>query len=338
MLNRTVRALLGVVVLPLIASLVKAADPTTMTLGLHGADPDLSTWEQILNRPAGSMYVNDFVADKGSWDDYAGSAWSAATRAPQGRRLVLAVGFFPDGCECTIQQAAAGAYHSYYRNVAAQLIAYGHTDAIIRVAWEFDGDWYPWGYGQSGLTEAEYDTYYRQAFRHLVRTFRKELGNSFTFVWNPDVDAASRLPSYRGTYPGNAYVDCVGPDVYDNKWDATADPASRWANEDSTLFSQIAQMSSTKGKPICFPEWAAGEGGDQVGLEWPNDNSTFVTNMANFLADPTMGGMWPGATVWFHSYWSGDQNSGYTGWINTPDYYPNQRAVYIARFGAPAPP
>src|SRR6266849_764814 len=96
---------------PLIISSVRAADLTTMALGMHQATNGccdaaggLGAWEQILNRPAGSMYADDFVADKGGWENYDGSTWRATHDAPRGRRLVLAVGFFPDSCDCTIQR------------------------------------------------------------------------------------------------------------------------------------------------------------------------------------------------------------------------------------------
>jgi hypothetical protein len=306
-----------------------ATDLATIKLGMHQANPSLAGWEVILNRPKGSMLSDNFIAHKGGWDSFEGSAWYVVSSEPTTRRLVLAVGFFPDSVGGSIAQAAAGAYEPHWRDVASQLFDNGFGNAIIRVAWEFDGDWYPWGYGQSaGDNRTNYARYYKQAFQRLVNVFRK-VSLGFTFVWNPSHEAGSRMPTYQQTYPGDKFVDCIGPDVYDNQWDAETDPAARWQKEHAGMLAVIATMANTHAKPVCIPEWGAGQGGSETDTPI-GDNPYLINAMADWLAGSTNSTPNAPTEVSFASYWSGDEVSGYFGWI---DKYPNQRAAYVQRFG-----
>src|ERR1700680_3744963 len=81
-----------------------ATDLTTINLGMHQAHPSLDHWEVILNRPKGSMLSDNFIAHKGGWDNYGGSAWSVVSSESTARRLVVAVGFFPDSVGGSISQ------------------------------------------------------------------------------------------------------------------------------------------------------------------------------------------------------------------------------------------
>jgi hypothetical protein len=280
---------------------------------MYGAD--LSAWEGYLNRPANSLMVVQSVATRNGWDNYEGSAWYLASTESADRRLTVAVGFFPDSVGGTMAEAAAGSYNAHYRVVAEQLASYGHDDAIIRVAWEFNGDWYPWGYLVPGQDQDHYAKNYRAAFRKLVNSFRRVSPN-FQFVWNPALEDGNHMPTYRHTYPGDAYVDCIGPDVYDNSSDAETNPATRWAKEDAEPLADIAQMAAEHGKPVCVPEWGVGD--TPIG-----DNPYFINAMADWLASqPSVG---------YAAYWSGDQYSGYQGDL---DLYPNAKQAYIDRFSA----
>ena len=44
----------------------------------------------------------------------------------------------------TFEQAAAGAYSTYYQGLTAALYNDGHTKVKMRVGWEFNGGWYNW--------------------------------------------------------------------------------------------------------------------------------------------------------------------------------------------------
>jgi hypothetical protein len=340
----------------------RATDITRMPLGMYQATcPDgvtnreagFTCWEQPLNRPIGSMYsVGDSVPFKGCWNNY-DSGINPAWHPNANRQLVYNVGFFPDWYQCpgtapTLSQAAANAYADHWRGVAQDLINKGYATAshpvIIRPAWEFDGSWYPWGYhGAGDDSPGNYCPYFISAYKHVVDAFRGVSPN-FRFVWNPtgDNDRELRIPNiWIACYNGlESYTDAVGLDIYDNAWDPTVDHQQRWVKEDAGALQQIAALSHRSGKPIVIPEWAQGQGGTAAGITWPNDNPEFVNNMAAFMRDPTLGGLYPNATMGWQSYWSGDDNSGYRGWINGNQYgsvlaYPEARAAYITTFKTP---
>jgi hypothetical protein len=117
-------------------------------------------------------------------------------------------------------------------------------------------------------------------------------GSSFTFNWNPNLGAGT-FPAELA-YPGNAYVDVVGIDVYDTSWTWYPTPSgvsvekarqSAWSwvlNGDHglTFWSSFARQH---GKPMSISEWgvtwrADGHGG--------GDNPYFIDRMMDFIADP----------------------------------------------------
>ncbi len=81
-------------------------------------------------------------------------------------------------------------------------------------------------------------------------------------IWNPQGYGSPDLPgnSAAAYYPGDAYVDMVGDDLYDIRGKA------EWA-------SAGALYSAHSNKPFAFPEW---------GL-WGIDDPSFVTQMAEFV-------------------------------------------------------
>jgi len=81
-------------------------------------------------------------------------------------------------------------------------------------------------------------------------------------VWNPQGYGSPDLPgnSAQSYYPGNAYVDVVGDDLYDIRGKA------EWP-------AAAALYAAHPGKPFAFPEW---------GL-WGIDDPSFVTQMAQFV-------------------------------------------------------
>ena len=90
------------------------------------------------------------------------------------------------------------------------MVAAGQGSSIVRLGWEFNGIWFPWGAaGHAG----QFVAYWRQ----IVTTMRAVPGLDFTFEWNPSRGdlGAGNLAAF---YPGNKYVDYVGLDVFDVEW------------------------------------------------------------------------------------------------------------------------
>ena len=171
------------------------------------------------------------------------------------------------GSTDSIATASTGAYDAHYVKAAQSLVAAGLGKVIIRPNWEFNSLWacgatFPFGSNPGSVgTSAEFAS----AWRHYVTALRSVPGSNFRFTWNPIV-----VDTARDAWPGDAYVDYIGIDIYDTCWghrNATA--AERWASKVDGL-NAFAAFAASHGKPMSFDEWGvwdeafteAGAGGD----------------------------------------------------------------------------
>ena len=190
-------------------------------------------------------YATDYLERSQGWagmDEAPGaSAWSGS-----GFRLVLGVPILPG--VGTLAQGATGAYDQYFATLAKNLVSGGESDAILRLGWEFNGNWFPWSV-QTSADAANFVAFWKQ----IVTTMRAARGEHFTFVWNPNgASPTSYTPDQ--AYPGNAYVDYVGTDDYDNFWGTPFTPAAAWANQLSQQwgFNWLASFAAPTQSPSPF--------------------------------------------------------------------------------------
>ncbi len=118
-------------------------------------------------------------------------------------------------------------------------------------------------------------------------------GANFTFEWNPtrgDLGVGD-LASF---YPGDAYVNYVGLDVYDTEWGSYPGMPSEFSAMETQPYglNWLASFSAQHGKPMVFPEWGLGWGtcsasGQAVtgsGQVCGGDDGAFVAQMAGWIA------------------------------------------------------
>ncbi len=126
-------------------------------------------------------------------------------------------------------------------------------------------------------------------------------------VWNPQGFGAPDVPgnAAQAYYPGDAYVDVVGDDLYDI------------AGHGATWTAAAALYKAHPGKPFAFPEWGI----------WGFDDPSFVRSMATFVKQH--------GRVEFIAYFSGKAGS-----VWDLASKPASRAAYrslITPLGTPAP-
>ncbi|HTZ08842.1 MAG TPA: IPT/TIG domain-containing protein, partial [Acidimicrobiales bacterium] len=243
------------------------------------------------------------------------SGWTGS-----GYRLVLAVPIIPTDASGTAQgtlaQGATGAYNQYFTTLAQNLVSAGLGNAILRLGWEFNGTWYAWSVA-SATDAANFAAYWRQ----IVTTMRAAEGADFTFFWNPNGPSpTSYSPSQ--AYPGNAYVDYVGTDDYDNYWGTPFTPQAGWANQLSQQwgFNWLASFAAQNDKPMAIAEWS--DEYDDTGNGFGDDPS-FIDNMANwFVAND----------VAFTDVFSYDSSSAYRNDL-TDGTFPHALAEFERIFG-----
>lgn len=79
---------------------------------------------------------------------------------------------------------------------------------VVRFAHEMNGNWFPWGRGVNGNTDAQYVA----AYRHVHAVLAAAGATNIIWAWSPAVVAT---PTALDTlYPGSDYVDWVAPDLY----------------------------------------------------------------------------------------------------------------------------
>ena len=98
--------------------------------------------------------------------------------------------------------------HARFRALGALLVKDGFAGAIIDLGREMTGGWYNWSERKCPRAEPRC---YALAWRHAVDAMRSVPGQHFRFFWTAFPGAAAATDAW----PGAAYVDLVGTDVYD---------------------------------------------------------------------------------------------------------------------------
>jgi hypothetical protein len=194
---------------------------------------------------------------------YGYQPWVA--QAPQIRQLVLGLDLIPSSLADISnplsweQSCAAGNFDSYATTLGTNLVAAGFQNSVLRLGEEMNG---PWENDYIGDTTQEQNLW-ATCFANEVTALRQAAGQHFIIDWNPN-SCYKNIP-YANYYPGNAYVDIVGLDFYDQSCltPTTAVSFSQLANLPASLTSFEA-FAAAQGKPMSFPEWGlvSAAGGD----------------------------------------------------------------------------
>jgi len=265
------------------ASPVQAPSPAAEALGVY-AGPGNVQGVRTFGAEVGNNvhYAMDFI-NGSSWrtisDPIQQSVWQS-----QGYSMIWGVPMLPTSGG-SLTKGATGAYDTYFATLAQRLVAGGQGNSIIRMGWEFNGFWFPWGgNGHAGQ--------FVQYWRHIVTTMRSTPGAHFKFEWNPTRgdQGVGDLASY---YPGNAYVDYVGLDVFDVEWQSYPGARAEFASIKTEPYGLdwLAAFSAKHHKPMVFPEWGLGWGTCARGAPVTGsaavcggDNPTFINDMTHWFA------------------------------------------------------
>jgi hypothetical protein len=187
----------------------------------------------------------------------------------------LDTGYDPDAVAGTTGRIARGEIDGYLLDRAAEACAF-RRPLLLRLNHEMNGDWFPWSIrGRDGAARPDNGyAEYIGLWRRVVILFRggtraqidarlravdlPELsapGASFApasnvaFVWNGSDGGSDDPHRY---YPGDAYVDWVGVDVYDKSGTAFGAQMARRAQ---SIYDRYSGPRSSGHKPFAIPEW-----------------------------------------------------------------------------------
>lgn len=205
----------------------------------------------------------------------------------------------------------AGTYDSYFQIAANALVDSGNGDAIIRLGWEPNnaniGSWHATS-NPSG---------YISAYQHVVTLFRNTAGSNFKFSMVSSIGPSGSITAFTDYYPGDAYVDYLGMNIYDMWYNTPATPEARWANTLNTSMGLAAHttFAQSHSKPIIFDEWGLYATGDIY--NGGGDNPYFIDRMADYFITVK-----PYYQSYFDFNWGGGVLAD----------FPNGEARYKARF------
>jgi hypothetical protein len=265
-------------------------------------------------------FAMDFL-DGASWSTLVNtapsymSAWKGS-----GHTMIWGLPMLPNSGG-SLGQGATGAYNSSFLQIAQDMVTAGQGSSVIRPGWEFNGGWFPWAAnGQA----AAFVAYWQQ----IVNTMRSVPGQHFTFEWNPTAgdQGVGNLANY---YPGNAYVDDIGIDLYDQSWGTFAGIASQWNTYLTEPYglNWLVSFAASRGKQITLPEWgldpspSSNDGGvvsaanSEVG---GGDDPTFINDMAQWITQNE---------VYEATYWQ------YNSSLVSTRSNPNSFAAFVQDFG-----
>jgi hypothetical protein len=218
-------------------------------------------------------YATEYLDKTDGWTAMDSAADVRAWKG-SGYRLVLGVPILPG--TGTLAAGATGSYDQYFTTLGKNLVSDGEANAILRLGWEFNGYWYPW-YVQTAADAANFVKFWQ----HIVTTMRAVPGEQFKFLWNASADTYSSY-SPAQAYPGNAYVDYVGTDVYDEFWGSPKTSANAWSNQLTQEWglNWLASFAAANGKLIGIPEWSVAIRDDGGGM---GDDPSFISNIASWF-------------------------------------------------------
>jgi hypothetical protein len=272
-----------------------------------------------------SQIASEYLPSNTGWSGMDGSggslSWMTNAWLGKGYTISLGVPIIPTNSSGTavgsLATGATGAYNSYFVTLAQTLVAGGQATDYLRLGWEFDGNWYPSWDAQTPALEADFAAYFDQ----IVTAMRSVAGEKFQFVWNPDV-AAFTQSGYNVAlaYPGNAYVNDIGLDAYDESWLSPLTATNAWNETTLPALTTARAFAAAQGKPLAICEWGIAFLSNGHGL---GDDPLYVNNFAAWMKNTAN-------DVAYESYFNYDGTSDS---ILTGPSTPNSLAAFKADFG-----
>jgi hypothetical protein len=250
----------------------------------------------------------------------------------------------PEKGPVSLAAGAQGRYNKYFYAMGRNLVANHLGGSILRLGWEFNGDWYAWH-----VTTAADAAHFSGFWKQIVDTLRTVPGQNFRFLWGGALTYVGPHPAYplAQAFPsgndanGRAYVDYVGLDIYDESWayypwpkGATAQQveaarAKVWSDTINTRVNYWGipvwtDLAKAHHLPFTIPEWGAS--GDAHGGQ---DDTAFIQHMYQFIQDPAN-------NVFFAAYYDSETSklSPTHGYVTA---LPQAASLYRKLFGLPVP-
>jgi hypothetical protein len=199
------------------ATTVELAGKTPTTLWVWGSWPDPTTG-----------FAGSFSAAKADIDRIHAALGPTVVPYLQWSFIQQEFGTAP----ITTRDVASGAYDGYIRQYARDVKAYGQPLFVVPFCTEMNGNWWPSCSPKANpaLTQADFVN----AWRRVVDIFRQQGVTNVAWVWAlntplPEGQDWGWDNDWQAYYPGDAYVDWVGSDLYEWGQPSWIDPVYAFA-------------------------------------------------------------------------------------------------------------
>ena len=215
--------------------------------------------------------VVDAWSARATWADIDDPAWLYKRWKGKPYTMAFGVAMLPVNVpDVSLRACANGSYDSYWRKFGRVISSYGLGSSIIRLGWEFNGNWYVW--------QARNPVTWVDCWRQIVIAARTT-APGLKWDWNVNRGVSSGLTNPALAYPGNSYVNIIGIDSYD--WWLPATTAVGWETELNGRQGLNYWLTFAKGhgKLLSVPEW--GNVYDRVSAG--GDDPQYVRDMKTFF-------------------------------------------------------
>lgn len=278
-----------------------------------GSMTQVRAWESFRGSPVNAVLT---FSDRSSWQTMT-SPWVGS--GPEkfstfNGTWIISQPFFPTGGG-DMNSCASGAYSSHWADFGRWLVNKGRPTSIIRLAWEFNGNWFPWSVSKTSATT------WVSCFRQVVGAIRSA---------DPQARIDWALNAHSGgawsVYPGDQYLDIIGVDSYDQWPASTTDAAFATQRAEATGLCSVIAFARQHGKQFSVPEWGlvgksdtgAGRAGQAGG-----DNPVYVRNMYRTLAANR-------DVLAYEAYFNNSEANNVHSSLLNPNENPNGAAAYAS--------
>lgn len=173
-----------------------------------------------------------------------------------------------------LRQGAAGRFDHHFRALAERLVALKVPDTVLVLGWEMNGTTYT---HRCGPDPEAWKTYWNR----IVTTMRAVPGQKFRFDFTPS-RGRDAVPWTR-CYPGDATVDIIGMDSYDQP---RGMPFDEQVKEPYGLQAHV-DFAKAHGKPVSYPEWGLFRNGDNAAymrgmLAWMDEHKPVYNTVTDY--------------------------------------------------------
>jgi hypothetical protein len=243
---------------------------------------ELSTWLGGADLRVGHTYLPG-----NHWSDIEGApgfldVWADWRTERADRMLVLNVPMLDhneDGVSdfrvrSLLRQGAAGAFDGHFRALAERLVELKAPDTVIVLGWEMNGITYT---SRCGPDPQAWKTYWNR----IVTTMRSVPGQKFRFDFAP-TRGRDAIP-WTQCYPGDATVDILGMDSYDQPTGRSFDEQVK----EPYGLQEHVDFAKAHGKPISYPEWGLFRNGDNAEymkrmLTWMDEHRPLYNTLTDY--------------------------------------------------------